>query len=108
LRTSGISGYDVVRIALGILLLTAAALKGHQLATEPVAETSLLTSRWFLITVVEFELFFGLWLLANLASRWTHRGALACFAVFTAVSLYKALSGDASCGCFGRVEVNPS
>ena len=61
-----VAGYDMVRIGLGVLLLTAAALKGHQLATEPVAETGLLTSRWFLIGVVEFELFFGLCLLAGL------------------------------------------
>ncbi len=101
------TGYDVVRIALGLLLLTAAALKGHQLATEPTAETSLLTSRWLLIAVVEFELFFGLWLLAGLYPRWTWRGALLCFGAFGSVSLWKAISGEASCGCFGRVPISP-
>jgi len=60
-----LAGYDVVRIVVGFVLLTAAALKGYQLAAGPVAETGLLTSRWFLIGVVEFELFFGLWLLAG-------------------------------------------
>ena len=102
-----IAGYDVVRIVLGLILLTAAALKGHQLATEPVAETSLFTSRWFLIGVVEFELFFGLWLLSGLYPRRTWQAALVCFSAFACVSLYKALSGEASCGCFGRVPVNP-
>ncbi len=42
-----ITPYEIVRVALALILLTAAALKGHQLATEPVAETGLLTSRWF-------------------------------------------------------------
>ena len=55
-----VASYDAVRIILGLILLTAAALKGQQLATEPVAESSLFTSRWLLICVVEFELFFGL------------------------------------------------
>ncbi|MGM0487596.1 MAG: MauE/DoxX family redox-associated membrane protein [Planctomycetota bacterium] len=56
---------------------------------------------------MEFELFFGLWLLANIQPEWTRRAAIACFAVFAAVSLYRAFSGAASCGCFGRVVVNP-
>ena len=102
-----LAAYDVVRIVLGLVLLTAAASKGHQLATEPVAATSLFTSRWFLIGVVEFELFFGLWLLAGLYPRSTWVTALLCFGGFACVSLYKALSGEASCGCFGKVSVNP-
>ncbi len=102
-----VAGYEVVRIGLGVLLLTAAALKGHQLATEPVAETGLLTSRWFLIAVVEFELFFGLWLLAGLLPKWTWRATLLCFGGFACMALYKALSGEASCGCFGQVTVDP-
>ena len=32
-----VRAYDVVRWTLGLILLTAAALKAHQLATEPVA-----------------------------------------------------------------------
>jgi hypothetical protein len=79
--------------------------------------TSLLESRWFLIAVVEFELFFGLWLLSGLfpssfgreagGEGLTWLAALGCFSLFACVSLYKALSGAASCGCFGPVRVNP-
>lgn len=111
--------YDAVRIALGLLLLVAAALKGYQLATEPVLAphvdgpwwatglTALLASRWLLLGAVEFELFFGLWLLAGLYPRQTRALAIGCFALFAAVSLFKALSGAASCGCFGKVAVSP-
>jgi len=102
-----ITPYNVLRVILGLILLTAAALKGHQLATEPLAERGLLTSRWFLIGVVEFELFFGLWLCCGLYARRTWEAALLCFAAFACVSLYKALSGEATCGCFGRVPVSP-
>ena len=62
LRPAAVRSYGVVRVILGLILLIAAALKAFQLATEPVAESGLLTSRWFLIGGVEFELFFGLWL----------------------------------------------
>ena len=102
-----VTRYAALRIVLGLVLLTTAALKGHQLATEPVAATGLLSSRWFLIAVVEFELFFGLWLLAGLYPRRTWAAALLCFSGFGCVSLYRALSGESTCGCFGRVPVNP-
>ena len=56
---------------------------------------------------VEFELFFGLWLLANPWPRVGWVAALACFCIFGCVSLCKALSGYNTCGCFGRIVVNP-
>ncbi|MGM0487600.1 MAG: MauE/DoxX family redox-associated membrane protein [Planctomycetota bacterium] len=99
--------YDIVRLVLASVLLIAAGLKGYQLATEPALNTSILDAPWFLIAVVEFELVFGLCLLTNIWPEWTRRAAIVRFAVFAAVSLYKALSGAASCGCFGRFQVNP-
>lgn len=102
-----IAGYGVVRVALAVILLMAAAMKCHQLATEPTLGSGLLNSRWFLMATVEFELFFGMWLLSGLLPRLTWVAALGCLLLFACVSLGKALSGTASCGCFGRVEVNP-
>jgi len=32
---------------------------------------------------------------------------LLCFSVFSAITLYKGITGYASCGCFGAVHVNP-
>ena len=107
LNLSGIAGYDVVRALLGLVLLIAAALKGYQLATEPVANNGILTSRWFLIAQVEFELMFGLLLLSGLYKRLMWMVALVCFVGFSLVTLYKGLAGAASCGCFGQVEINP-
>lgn len=104
---SKMTGYDVVRVVLGTTLLTAAALKGHQLATEPVVGAGLSDSRWFLIGVVEFELLFGLWLLAGIYAKWTWIAACLCFGCFAAVSLSQALAGDASCGCFGKLPIDP-
>ena len=135
-------GYAVVRLTIAVLLLTAAALKAHQLMTEPFLGDGLFHARWFLIAVVEFELFFGLWLLSSFlpSPSWRRAGrdklpspfgrgaggegslpgqatvaegrltwlaALACFSIFACYSLYEAISGAASCGCFGSVELNP-
>jgi hypothetical protein len=100
-------GFAIVRIVAALLLLVAAGLKAHQLATEPVVAAGFLESRWFLIAVVEFELFLGIWLVSALLPRATRFASIICFSVFACVSLLKALSGAATCGCFGSVAVNP-
>ncbi len=100
-------GYAVVCVLLGAILLVAATLKAYQLATEPTAETGLMTSRWFLIGVVEFELLLGLCLVCGVFRDAVWFVTLGCFSVFGCVALYKALSGEVSCGCFGSVQVHP-
>lgn len=100
--------WNGARCVLGVTLLAAAALKGYELATSPVASgDGLWNSRPLLIAAVEYELVLGVWLLAGWRPVWAHRVALATFALFAAVALYKAHSGDASCGCFGRLTVSP-
>ena len=102
------SGYDVVRILAAVVFLVAAGLKCHQLATEPVIAKTWLDNRWLLMVTVEFELFFGLWLLSNNLPRLTWLAALGCFSLFTCISLYKAMAGYGSCGCFGSICVPPA
>ncbi len=97
----------IVPAVLGLVLLAAAALKAYQLATAPVVENGLFTSRWFLIGLIEFELALGLVLALGLYPRAAGRVALACFAGFGAVSLHQALAGKASCGCLGKIDLRP-
>jgi hypothetical protein len=92
---------------LGLVLLIAAAFKGYQLSTEPTLEKGLLSSRWFLILEVEFEIAFGLLLLSGLYRRLAWLAAIACFSIFSFVTFYKGISGEATCGCFGKVEISP-
>ncbi len=98
---------DIVLRSLGLLLLTAAVLKGHELLTTPVKGDTLLNSRWFQIFQAEFELVMGLGLLSGLYKRLAWLASVACFSLFCCVTLYKGLSGAESCGCFGNVHVNP-
>jgi hypothetical protein len=106
-RRWSLAPYDTVRVVLGVVLLAAAALKGYELATSPVAETSLFRSWWFLIAIVEFELFFGLWLLAGLYPKPTRWAAMSWFAALLGLSLTQAVSGAASCACFGPIQILP-
>lgn len=96
-----------VPVLVGVILLTAAVLKAHQLATSPTREISIFTTRWFLIGLVELELALGLWLLSAVYPKQARVAALAVFAGFCSVSLYQALSGEHSCGCFGNLPINP-
>jgi hypothetical protein len=106
-RTEPTNGFRIARLAFGGLLLVAAALKGHQIATAPVPETDLLTSRWFLIALVECELALGLWFLSGWRPNLIRVAGMSCFAVFGLIAVSKAVQGAESCGCFGRVAINP-
>lgn len=107
IRTRGWQPYDAVRVALGLVLLVAAGLKAHQLATEPILGRGILNSPLFLIGLVEFELLLGVWLLFGLYPRYTRLAAVGVFAVFACVSLLQALRGQPTCGCFGKVAIDP-
>ena len=108
-----LQGYDILRIALGIILIVAACLKAFQLATEPSLvigtgwTNELLSSRWFKIVEMELELGFGIWLLTGLHKALTRKLAFGLFTCFALVALYKVVDGAASCGCFGKLEVDP-
>ena len=101
------NAHSIVLKILGILLLTAAILKGWQLLTEPLANKDIWSYRPLLIFTVEFELALALWLLSGLFKKAAWLASLAVFSLFSLITLYKGLSGADSCGCFGAVKVNP-
>jgi hypothetical protein len=62
-------GLKIVLRGLGLLLLTAAVLKGQELLTTPVGNMDIWSNRYFLIFQVEFELALGIWLVSGLFKR---------------------------------------
>ncbi len=100
-------GWFAVRLFVATVLLVAAGLKAHQLATTPSLGEGILESRWFNIFVVEFELLFGIWLIFGLLPKLTWLASVGLFTIFAGVSFFKAISGESSCGCFGEVTINP-
>lgn len=99
--------FGTVRIALGLLLLAAAALKLHGLNVSALPRAGLWSQPWVQSTVAVWEALLGAWLLSGsvpYAARWA---ALATFALFAAVSGYLGVIGVASCGCFGVIHANP-
>jgi hypothetical protein len=96
-----------MRLVVAIILLVAAMLKAYQLATTPSLGEGLLHARWFNIFVVEFELFFGIWLFFGMLPRLTWIATTGLFATFFGVTFYEAVTGKISCNCFGNFSLNP-
>ncbi|MDR2171773.1 MAG: hypothetical protein LBP59_16640 [Planctomycetaceae bacterium] len=97
-----------VRFFVALILLVAAGLKAHQLATTPSLGDGLLHARWFNIFVVEFELFFGIWLIFGLLPKLSWLASVGLFSMLSVISFYKAaILKETSCGCFGATEINP-
>ena len=99
---SGNAGFLAARVVIAAILLLAATLK--LISIEPSAS---LPSRIASAAIPSAELCLAVWLLSgvNLALSWTICGI--CFAVFVQVSLFRAISGQQDCGCFGEMKVNP-
>jgi len=96
-----------VRVVVGLILLVAATLKAQQLASEPVGDCIGLRCRALPVLQVQLELLLGVWLLSGLHGFVSRLAATLCFAAFLCVAVYQGLTGQASCGCFGKVQVNP-
>jgi len=98
---------NILLKALGVLLLTAAVLKGWEVMNEPLANNNIFSSRWYHIMIVEFELAMGIWLVSGVLKKAAWLVTLCIFSLFSIITLYKGITGYASCGCFGKVHVNP-
>jgi hypothetical protein len=99
--------WTVVRIGLGLLLLTAAGLKLAGQGVSAVPQVA-----WFAVPAVqiaaaEWEIVLGLWLLSGAYQIGSWLAAVATFSAFSVVSGYLGWTGVASCGCFGAIHASP-
>jgi hypothetical protein len=92
---------------LGLLLLTAAGLKAHDLMLRPNPASLLLGSPWFHATFVEAELILGLWAISGVAHKLACTILALAFSSFALIAFAEAIHGATSCGCFGGLTTNP-
>ena len=92
---------------VGLLLLAAAALKLSAGDAGALGQNSVLFSPAVQMLSVVAEVILGVWLLSGraMSGAWAATGAF--FALMSSVSLWLAVQGQSSCGCFGRVAVHP-
>jgi hypothetical protein len=70
----------ICRVILGGVLVVAAALKIHQVATEPAIDAAVFNSPWLLVAAAQIELLVALLLIVNPFPTWTSRIGVAFFA----------------------------
>jgi hypothetical protein len=97
----------VVGRVFGVLLLAAAALKAHGLGLEPVGRMGVFSTPEAQLAIIELELLLGLWLISGMYAIGSWLAAVLTFGGFAAASFYMGWVGQSSCGCLGRVAVNP-
>ncbi len=94
-------------VGVGLLLLAAAALKLGAGEAGTLGQNSVLFSPPVQMLSVVAEIALGV----GLVGGWWRPGAWAAaslfFALMAGVSLWLAVQGQSSCGCFGRVAVHP-
>ena len=91
----------------GLFLIVASTLKVHQLITEPIISKGFWESWEFFLIQIPLEMGLGLWLISGLFRKAGWLLGLIAYCGFIGVTLFKSLTGEASCGCFGVVKVNP-
>jgi len=96
-----------MRWFVGFLLMTAALLKAAQLYQHPSSVLTDETSRYVVPLLIGCELALGLTAILGIYWRQLRLLAMVLFAGFACYSLFLAISGAASCGCFGSLEINP-
>jgi len=110
-------GFAQLRFIIAAILLVAAGLKAHQLASAPLPPVvqgsvftpilELLSDRTFQMAVVVGEILFALVLIFGLAKSLMWLLTLLAFSAFALISVMKWIAGESSCGCFGVVTVAP-
>ncbi len=94
----------LVRLLLGSVLVAAGAIKLYELGFEAQDQS---TPTLLLMVFAEFEFLGGLWLLLGLKPEQTRRWTTAAFAGLALASLFQALAGKCTCGCFGSLSISP-
>jgi len=97
--------FRFLRIVLGILLLCASLLKSYELFSSSAINEAL--TRDLLLALITAELVIGGWFISGYKQRLVWAVALLIFSGFACYSAISIFLGHKTCGCFGRLAVNP-
>ncbi|HOK67091.1 MAG TPA: hypothetical protein PK054_05860 [Anaerohalosphaeraceae bacterium] len=103
-------GNRIVMTLAGLLLAAAALLKFHEVLTVYIPswrEHGIWESYEFFLFQIPLEFALGVWIVSGVFRKASWLAATGVYFAFIFVTLTKALTGAESCGCFGRIHVNP-
>lgn len=99
----------ITRWLVGTLLILASSLKLHAFLNHDISLISAILTggAWLDVVSIYCEIILGMLLLTGFHA-WTVTVLTAgFFAILSLTSLYLAINGQSSCGCFGVVEIHP-
>lgn len=99
--------YSLLSTVLGTVLLTSAFFKAESFLHTEQTPTPLSLPGWLLIAVALAETILGSCLLLPSLCPLTRWVAFFWFGACSLVVLTKGLAGESTCGCFGRINVDP-
>ncbi|HMP05126.1 MAG TPA: hypothetical protein PJ982_02155, partial [Lacipirellulaceae bacterium] len=82
-------------------------LKALSAADAAATQSLYAVPHWLQVVAVQAEIAVGVLLMSGLGPRQAWRATVALFLTFASMSLYRALAGLESCGCFGSFKINP-
>lgn len=99
--------FVVIRVVLGLLLLTAAALKIYGWGVSTVPPVGWFSTPSVQAAAIGWEILLSLWLLSGIALVGSWLAALVTFVMLAGISGYLGWIGQATCDCFGVISANP-
>jgi hypothetical protein len=96
-----------MRWIVGFILIAASLLKSFDLYKDPTLVLTGGHAKLLLPMLIGSELSLGFLAVTNISWSRLRVIAILLFTFFAGYTLFLAIQGAASCGCFGRLEVNP-
>ncbi|HEY7327150.1 MAG TPA: MauE/DoxX family redox-associated membrane protein [Gemmataceae bacterium] len=99
--------FAVIRIVLGILLLSAAGLKIYGWSVTTVPPVGWFSAPGVQAAAIGWEILLGAWLLCGVAPFGLWLASIGTFTLLAGISGYLGWIGQATCGCFGTIKTSP-
>lgn len=99
--------FVVIRVVLGILLLSAAALKIYGWSVSTVPPMGWLSTPSVQAVAVGWEILLSIWLFSGFIPVGSWLAAILTFVLLAGISGYLGWIGQATCDCFGAMQASP-
>lgn len=97
----------LILVIIAALVSIAAAFKLYAEIVDAPSVGGFFSRHAFNVLVINLEFLLALWIISTVTPSLCWLTTVTVFLCFAAVSLYQALTGQSSCGCFGKIPIHP-